>query len=68
MACGFYSLIVTAFLEGASPEAAYHWAINMSRPTYSRPTYSYEVPHFDRLFFEGLHQLDESEISPAAMW
>lgn len=62
IACGFYSLMISALLKGDSTLTAYHYAIGQSEERYSKPPYSREIVHFRRILTGNIHQLPEGEI------
>jgi len=62
MACGFYSLMISALLKGDDPLKAYHYAVRQSGESYNKPPYSKEIVHFKRILTGNIHQLLEDDI------
>ena len=62
MACGFYNLMVTELLRGASPLKAYSRTVDYAADVYATPPFSEELIHFNRLLDKRIHEEAEDTI------
>ena len=62
MACGFYCLMVSALLQGFTPDEAYLYASEQATIYYAKPPYAEEMPHFERLFSTLISNVPETAI------
>jgi len=62
IACGIYSLMVSALLKEESPYDSYIYAVNQARINYDKKPYSDELVHFERILTGNIHRLSEDEI------
>jgi len=62
MACGFYCIMVSALLQGFTPDEAYLYAIEQATIYYAKLPYAEELPHFERLFSTLISSVPETAI------
>ncbi len=62
IACGIYSIMVSALLKDESPYDSYIYAVNQAKINYDKKPYSHELIHFKRIMDGSIHQLPEDEI------
>jgi len=62
IACGIYSLMVSALLQDKRPYDSYKYAINQAQISYDKRPYSDELVHFRRILTGDIHKLPEDEI------
>ena len=62
IACGIYSLMVSALLKGESPYNAYAYAATEAKRGYDKRPYSDELVHFKRIINGDIHNLPEERI------
>ncbi len=62
MACGFYCLMVSALLQGFTPDEAYLYAIEQATIYYAKLPYAEELSHFERLFSTLIKSIPETAI------
>ncbi len=62
IACGIYSLMVSALLKDESPYDSYIYAVNQAKINYDKRPYSDELVHFKRIMTGDIHKLPEDEI------
>ncbi len=62
IACGIYSLMVSALLNDESPYDSYIYAVDKAKINYDKKPYSDELVHFKRIMNGNFHRLPENEI------
>jgi len=62
MACGVYCLMVSALLQGFTPDEAYLYAIEQATIYYAKLPFAEELPHFERLFSTLISSVPETNI------
>jgi ADP-ribosylglycohydrolase len=62
VACGIYSLMVSALLKGESPHDSYAYAADQAKRSYDKKPHSDELVHFERILTGNVHRLPENEI------
>jgi len=62
IACGVYCLMVSALLQGFTPDESYLYALEQATIYYAKLPYAEELPHFERLFSTLISSVPETNI------